>query len=100
MTVTLTGEHRGPGVRALGLLGIVGGIALLAAFIVSLSTSLNTVRIVLFLAGGVAVALAAHEPQAKVSRRLATAAAAPLIVASAALGAWILLSIGRDHPFA
>lgn len=98
--MAFTDEHRRPGVRVLGLLGIVGGIALLAAFIVSLSTALNTVRIFLFLAGGVAVVVAANEPQAKVSGRLALAGVIPLVLANGAVAIWELLSLGRDRPFA
>jgi hypothetical protein len=98
--VTFTDEHRRPRVRVLGLLGIVGGIALLAAFVVSLSTALNTVRIFLFLASGVGVALAAHEPQARVSRWLALAGVIPLVLANVVVAIWELLSLGRDRPFA
>jgi hypothetical protein len=86
--------------RAIGVLGIVGGLALLAAFILDLSTAQNTVRILLFLSGTVAVALVAFEPQAALGRRPALAGAVPLILTSVMTGAWVLLSIGRDRPFA
>jgi hypothetical protein len=94
-------DERGPdGVRLLALLGIVGGIALLAAFLVDIPPALNTVRLFLFLAGGVGVALAAHQRLAAISRPLALAGAVPLITVSAVHASWILLSLGRDRPFA
>jgi hypothetical protein len=99
-SVTYTDEHRQPRVRVLGLLGIVGGIAVLAAFVVTIPPAQNTARIFLFLAGGVGVALAAHEPQARVSGRLALACVIPLVLANGVVAIWELLSLGRDRPFA
>ena len=98
--MTFTDEHRQPGVRVLGLLGIVGGIAVLAAFVVTIPPAQNTVRIFLFLAGGVGVALAAHEPQARVLGRLALAGVIPLVLANGVVAIWEVLSLGRDRPFA
>jgi hypothetical protein len=98
--VTFTDEDRQPGVRVLGLLGIVGGIAVLAAFVVSIPPATNTARIFLFLAGGIGVALAAREPQARVSGRLALAGVIPLVLANGVVAIWELLSLGRDRPFA
>ena len=98
--MTFTDEHRQPGVRVLGLLGIVGGIAVLAAFVVTIPPAQNTARIILFLAGGVGVALAAHESQARVSGRLALTGVIPLVLANGVVAIWELLSLGRDRPFA
>ena len=98
--MTFTDEHRQPGVRVLGLLGIVGGIAVLAAFVVTIPPAQNTARIFLFLAGGVGVALAAHESQARVSGRLALTGVIPLVLANGVVAIWELLSLGRDRPFA
>ena len=54
----------------------------------------------LFLAGGVGVALAAHESQARVSGRLALTGVIPLVLANGVVAIWELLSLGRDRPFA
>jgi hypothetical protein len=99
-TVSPTPEHRPAGVRALAAIGVVGGLALLAAFVVDIPPQPNTVRLLVFLAGGVAVALAAGGAQAAVSRPLALAGAVPLILASGMSITWIIPSIGRDRPFA
>lgn len=98
--MTVTDPHRPAGIRALAVLGIFGGLAVLVAFIADLSAAQNAARILLFLAGGPAVVLAAYGPQAEVSRRLALVGAVPLIAANAALAMWELLSLGRDRPFA
>ena len=87
-------------IRALAAVGILGGLALLVTFVVDLSPAQNTVRIFLFLAGGAAVALAAFAPQAAASRRAALAGAIPLILANGIYAAWVLLSLGRERPFA
>jgi hypothetical protein len=98
--VNLTPEHWPAGARALASIGVVGGLALLAAFVVDIPPPLNTVRLLLFIAGGVAVVFAARGAQLAVSRRLALAGAVPLILAGLVSTAWIILSIGRDRPFA
>lgn len=86
--------------RVLGVGGIVGGLGLLAAFVIDIPPALNTVRIVLFGVGAIAIAVALYPPHAAVSRRLALAATVPLIVANGWSIAWILLAIGRERPFA
>jgi hypothetical protein len=91
---------RPAGVRALAGLGILGGLALLVAFFADLTPAQNTARLLMFLAGGVAVACAAYRPQARVSRHLALAGAIPLVLANGTLAAWIILSLERDRPFA
>ena len=96
----LSDGPRPTGIRVLAVIGILGGLALLAAFVVDLSPAQNTARLFLFLAGGEAVALAAFAPQAESSRRLALAGAIPVILANAVVALWIVLSLGRERPFA
>jgi hypothetical protein len=86
--------------RLLGVVGIVGGLGLLAAFVVEISPAWNTVRLFLFPAGAIAVALAVHGRHADVSRRLALAGTVPVVLANGALIAWELLALGRERPFA
>jgi hypothetical protein len=86
-------------VRSLGVVGILGGLALSAAFMVDVPDAWNTGRLILFLAGGIAIAVASYPDQATVAPRVALAGAVPLIVASLWSVAWILLSIGREQPF-
>jgi hypothetical protein len=86
--------------RALGVVGILGGLVLLAAFVVEIPPAWNTVRLFLFPAGAIAVALAVHGRHAAVSRRLALAGTVPVLLANGALIAWELLALGRERPFA
>ena len=55
--------------RLLGVLGVLGGLALLAAFVVEIPPAWNTVRLFLFPAGAIAVAAAAYGTHAAASRR-------------------------------
>ncbi len=82
------------------MLGIAGGLGFLAAFVVDIPSGANTVRIVLFEAGAIAIASATYDRHAAVSRSLATLGAVPLIAANATAIAWIVLSTGRSSPFA
>jgi hypothetical protein len=86
--------------RLLGVVGIVGGLGLLAAFVVEIPPAWNTVRLFLFPAGAIAVALAVHGRHADVSRRLALAGTVPVLLANGAVIAWELLALGRERPFA
>ena len=86
--------------RALGVVGIMGGLGLLAAFVVEIPSALNSARLVLFCAGAIAIALATYGRHAAVSGRLALAATMPLIVANGWYIAWILLALVRERPFA
>ncbi len=87
-------------VRLLGALGVVGGLGLLLAYVVDVPSSWNTLRIVLFCAGAIAIGLATYGRHAAVSSRLALVGTIPLIAASASYIAWILLATGREQPFA
>jgi len=66
--------------RFLGTLGVIGGLVLLAAFVIEIGRDANFVRLMLFNAGAIAVAIGAHRIQAAASRRLALAAVLPVVV--------------------
>ena len=84
-----------PTSRLLGLAGIVGGVVLLAAFVVEIPPDLNLVRLVLFNVGSGAIALAVHGRQASRAPRLSGAVATAVIVANAWYIAMLVLAIGR-----
>ena len=86
--------------RLLGVVGIVGGLGLLAAFVVEIPPAWNTVRLFLFPAGAIAVAARRHGTHADVSRRLALAGTVPVLLANGAVIAWELFALGRERPFA
>jgi hypothetical protein len=86
-------------VRSLGVVGILGGLALLAAFVIDIPEAWNPARLILFLAGAIAIAVGAHPPHAHAAPRLAFAGAVPLVVACAWSMTWVVLSIGRERPF-
>jgi hypothetical protein len=83
--------------RALGVLGIAGGLTLISAWIPDLPWTwvLFNLRLVLFNAGAIAIGLAVHRLQAPRSPRLSLAVAASMILANAAYLGMIILSIGR-----
>ena len=88
------------GARALGVLGILGGLGLLAAFVVDIPPAVNSIRIVLFYVGPIAIVVAVTPWQARVSHRLALDGAVPLVVASAWALGWFVLGLARERPFA
>ena len=91
-----------PVTRTLGLLGVVGGALLLAAFVSwnpFADAAANVVRLFLFTLGGVAIALALYRRQAAVAPRLAL-----IVTAAVALtGIWntghLVIALGQAHPF-
>lgn len=97
-----TSQSPAPGfaVRGLGVVGIVGGIGILVAFVVDIPPAVNTVRIVLFYAAAISVTVAVHPWHAAVSRRLALVAAVPLVLTNAWSLAWFLVGLGQERPFA
>jgi hypothetical protein len=86
--------------RGLGVVGILGGLVLLAAFVVNVPPALNSVRLVMFGAGSIAIAVTTYGRHAAASRRLALAATIPIILANGWSIVWVLLAAGRDRPFA
>lgn len=81
--------------RALGALGILGGLVLLAAFVIDIAPEANVVRLLLFNLGAIAIGIAVHVRQASISPRLSFAVAAPMILANAWYLVMAILSIGR-----
>lgn len=74
-----------PASRLLGLLGVVGGAALLIAFLgISISPDLFNLRLALFNLGAIAVIIAVHQRHAHAGKRLALAGAIPAVAANAA----------------
>jgi hypothetical protein len=69
--------------RAAGVAGIVGGAALLAAFVVDIPPGLNDVRLALFFVGAMAVAAAAYAPLASAGRSTTGVAVGLALVANA-----------------
>jgi hypothetical protein len=85
--------------RLLGVVGILGGIVLLAAFVpVNWGTELFNLRLVLFNAGAIAVVVAVHRRQAAAAPRVALVAAVPAILANAWYLVMTVLTIGRTEP--
>ncbi len=84
--------------RLLGLVGILGGSVLLAAFLVEIAPDLNTVRLILFNLGAIAIVLALHRRQLAASPRLAWAVAIPTVLINIWHIGMIVLDIGRTEP--
>ena len=85
--------------RLLGLVGILGGAVLLAAFVVEIAPDLNNLRIILFNAGAIAIVIGVHRRQVSAAPVLALAVAIPAIIANAWYIAMVVLATGREHPF-
>jgi hypothetical protein len=86
--------------RLLGVLGILGGLVLLAAFVVEIPAGWNNVRIIVFYVGTVAIAIAVHPRHALVSRRLALVGTVALVLANAWSLGWFLFGMTRERPSA
>ncbi|MEP7081775.1 MAG: hypothetical protein ABI841_02235 [Chloroflexota bacterium] len=78
--------------RALGGAGILGGAALLAAFLVEIPEGLNIFRLVLFNLGAIAIVVVVHRRQAAAAPKLALMAAVPALLANAWYLAWIVFA--------
>lgn len=90
------------GMRLLGLIGLIGGVLLLWAFLSFdpfLGRVANTVRLILFALGGAAVAIAFHGRQARVAPRLAFAAAGAVVGSGTLYAALVVLALWVDSPF-
>jgi hypothetical protein len=86
-----------PLARALGLIGILGGAILVAAFIPDLpwEADLFNLRLALFNLGAIAIVLALYRRQASVGRRLALLATVPVILANAWHLFWIVRIVAQ-----
>jgi hypothetical protein len=78
--------------RILGVIGILGGTLLLAAFVVQIGPGLNTIRIILFNLGAIAIVVAVHRRQAPRAPGWALVGAVPAVLANAAYLVWIVIA--------
>ena len=85
--------------RALGAAGVISGVVLLLAYVVSIEGELNTLRIVAFNLGALAVTLAVYRRQARTHPIAALAGAVPVIAATAWYAAIIALDLVAESPF-
>src|SRR4029079_3285562 len=83
--------------RALGILGIVGGLVLISAWVPDLpwTWELFNLRLVLFNVGAIAIGVGGPLLQAPRSPRLSLGALGLMILANAIYIVMIILSIGR-----
>jgi hypothetical protein len=84
--------------RVLGAAGILGGTVLLGAFLLEIPAGANTLRLLLFNLGAIAIVVAVQRRQASAGSRLASVVAAAAIFANAWYLAMVLLSVGRPMP--
>jgi hypothetical protein len=84
--------------RVLGLAGILGGVVLIAALLIDLSPELNTLRLILFNAGAMAVVIGVHRRQVAAAPILAWAVATAALVANAWSLAMVVLPAGGIDP--
>ena len=80
--------------------GIVGGIVLLAAFVVEIAPDLNSVRLGLFNLGAIAIVIAVHRRQLAASPTLARTVAGATVLANAWYLSMVVLSMDRPSSFA
>ena len=111
LTLTASSEHRRArtvaqslsaqpslAMRALGLLGIIGGTLLLASFFapfIPWDLLTYSLRLVLFNVGAIAIAVAVHRRQVSVGRTWSPIAVAAVILANAWYIVMTLLGLGR-----
>ncbi len=86
--------------RLLGVAGILGGVVLLAAFVIEIPPALNDARLVSFSLGAIAVVVALYRRRTAGSRTLFRVASIAAVVANAWHLSMVVLSIGRASPFA
>ena len=84
--------------RVLGAVGILGGVVLLAAFVVGIPGDLNALRLVLFNLGAIAVTIAVQRRHAETGSRVALLVASAAVLANAWYLVMVVLSIGRPVP--
>lgn len=84
--------------RALGVAGILGGVVLLAAFVVAIPAGMNPLRLVLFNLGAIAVVTAVQRRHAATGSRPGWALASGSVVANALYLVMVVLSVGRPVP--
>ena len=80
------------------MVGILGGVALLLAFVTEIPSNLGVLRLVLFFIGSIAVTVALAR-RADLADRRTTVVASVAVALNVASIAMVGLSIGRDQPF-
>lgn len=83
----------------LGLAGVLGGLGVLAAFVIDIPPDVNQIRVAGFSLTPIAVAVAVALRQSG-ARGTVLAGTVPVVAANTAALVWALLAIGRDSPFA
>ena len=83
--------------RALGILGIVGGLFLVSGYVFFIPGTFNTIRILFFDLGAIAIAVQFVRRQGTAVPRLVLAAATLVVVVNAWNIAMLLLSVGRPQ---
>ena len=83
--------------RAMGILGIAGGAAILLAWVPGIPWGPDgfMLRLVVFNLGAIAIAVAVHRRQSSVHHRLSLAATVPVVIANGWYLAMVLVSIDR-----
>jgi len=89
------GESPSSLARVLGLVGIAGGVFLLAAFVVGIPPNFNVIRLVAFNLGATTVAVGVHGRQAPAGRWISLATVGPAILANAWYLVMVLLAADR-----
>jgi len=87
--------------RLLGLVGILGGLILVAAFVPAIPWTADAfnLRLILFNVGAIAIVIAVRRRQALVAPALALLAALPALFANAWYLTMIVLATARPGPF-
>jgi hypothetical protein len=93
MTTSMT-ETSGP-IRLLGAAGILGGVALLAVFIIGIPGDVNPLRLVVYNLGAIAVAIATLRHRTPFESRLTLGVAAAVVLTNAWYLAMVVLGVGR-----
>ena len=88
-----------PSSRLLGFAGILGGVLLLAAFVIDVAPDLNVIRLIAFNGGAMAIVAAVYRREAAVAPTLALAGAAPAFLANAWNLAMVVLTVGSPNRF-
>jgi hypothetical protein len=86
--------------KALGLLGVAGGLILVSAFLFFIPGTFNLGRLVLFNVGAAAIAVAMARPLRERFGRRADVVVALVICANIVYAGMTLYTAGFEHPFA
>jgi hypothetical protein len=84
--------------KALGVLGVAGGLILVSAFVFFIPGTFNAIRLVLFNLGAIAIAIAVCRQLPAPAGRAALVLAALVIVANAWYLVMVIVGIGRPQP--